>query len=497
MIIDRNWAKPSGGGGGDNTKLKEIIEGTVTEITAEDLAGTTKISDSAFRKKELLEKVALPSTIKSIEQYAFYDCAVLNTVTLNDGLESIGYYAFYDCDGLTSITIPDSVTSIDGYCFNSSGIKTIDWGSNPTIKEIRDSAFRSCKLEGVIDLPSSLLSIATGAFSSSLSNVTEFYVPDGLKRTTGAFNPTGIVSSNYPKLLKLYETVYYVPSKSNQYFLADCKQSTAEIQHISKDCKILGGGIFYNDTTLKEVVFEEGSELKTISDKAFYGCTNLLRIQIPNTTTEIGDSAFRGCANLTNISLDNIEKVPAYAFYGTGLENVILPESLTQIGANAFSYCSSMTSLTVNCTLNYEEASGAFLNLTNLTELNWNAEPWTYAKTMQMWNYAGSDGGGITLTVGDNVKKFYASSFGYLTVQTRPLITKVVLGNSIEEVNFGSYLDTIEEITLKSVIPPVLNWGIGYKNLQTIYIPAGTLSAYQTATNWSNFADKFVELPAE
>ena len=46
---------------------------------------------------------------------------------------------------------------------------------------------------------------------------------------------------------------------------------------------------------------------------------------------------------------------------------------------------------------------------------------------------------------------------------------------------------------IKATTPPNMTSSSGIDKLDTITVPAGTLEAYQTATNWSKFADKMVE----
>lgn len=78
----------------------------------------------------------------------------------------------------------------------------------------------------------------------------------------------------------------------------------------------------------------------------------------------------------------------------------------------------------------------------------------------------------------------------------------------LTSVEFPSILQTIGEyafyycsrlttMTILATTPPTLTSTNAISTATTkIYIPAGTLSVYQSATNWSNFADKFEELPA-
>ncbi|MGN1227763.1 MAG: leucine-rich repeat domain-containing protein, partial [Christensenellales bacterium] len=64
---------------------------------------------------------AIPKSVTSIGDYAFYYCSKLTSITIPEGVTSIGSNAFYNCGSITSITIPNSVTSIGSNAFYNCG----------------------------------------------------------------------------------------------------------------------------------------------------------------------------------------------------------------------------------------------------------------------------------------------------------------------------------------------------------------------------------------
>ena len=72
------------------------------------------------------------------------------------------------------------------------------------------------------------------------------------------------------------------------------------------------------------VGMEMSSGVTSIDKEAFYNCTGLTSITIPNSVTSIGDRAFELCSNLTSITI---------------------PEGVTSIGDYAFRECTSLTSV--------------------------------------------------------------------------------------------------------------------------------------------------------
>lgn len=91
-----------------------------------------------------------------------------------------------------------------------------------------------------------------------------------------------------------------------------------------------------------------------IGEMAFYGCTGLTSISIPNTITSIGRYAFAGCSSLRSIPLPNsITTIEGWAFEKcTSLSSITIPSSITYIAtgaAGAFSGCSGISSVTFHC----------------------------------------------------------------------------------------------------------------------------------------------------
>ena len=90
------------------------------------------------------------------------------------------------------------------------------------------------------------------------------------------------------------------------------------------------------------VNYENNSYAVTsIGDSAFYCCSSLTSINIPESVTSIGEDAFRECSGLTSITIP--EGVTAIG-YGTfkhcsGLTSITIPKSVTSIDDDAFNGC--------------------------------------------------------------------------------------------------------------------------------------------------------------
>lgn len=98
----------------------------------------------------------------------------------------------------------------------------------------------------------------------------------------------------------------------------------------------IGEDAFCDCDNLTSVTFP--NTIKQIGEDAFYDCNNLTSAVLPKSIKTIGDDAFDYCYKLKNIgSLNTVEKVGEFCFYGTQLERVTIPATLTEIGEGAFS----------------------------------------------------------------------------------------------------------------------------------------------------------------
>ena len=79
----------------------------------------------------------------------------------------------------------------------------------------------------------------------------------------------------------------------------------------------------------------------SIKDYAFYGCSGLTSVTIPNSVTSIKDYAFYECSGLTSVTIGNSVTSIGYAAfaYCSGLTSVTIPNSVTSIGEGVFWAC--------------------------------------------------------------------------------------------------------------------------------------------------------------
>ena len=72
---------------------------------------------------------------------------------------------------------------------------------------------------------------------------------------------------------------------------------------ISKKIKKIEDSAFANCTSIKTIVFEDGSQIEEIGAKAFKKCSSLVSMSIPNSVNKIGEAVFSGCSSLKSIEI--------------------------------------------------------------------------------------------------------------------------------------------------------------------------------------------------
>ena len=114
---------------------------------------------------------------------------------------------------------------------------------------------------------------------------------------------------------------------------------------ISGDTKYSGDIVIPSEITHNRVT----CSVTSIEHSAFYNCSGLTSVVIPNSVTSIGERAFRGCTGLTSIEIPNsVTSIGSEAFYNcTGLTSITIPNSVTSIGSEAFYNCTGLTSITI------------------------------------------------------------------------------------------------------------------------------------------------------
>jgi hypothetical protein len=96
-------------------KLAQLANGTILEITANDLDGAETITQYAFRNCYSVTSVEVPDSVKSIEDHAFNSCSKVKSIRFgeNSKLESIAVGAFDWCVSMSSFYLPPNPPTLE------------------------------------------------------------------------------------------------------------------------------------------------------------------------------------------------------------------------------------------------------------------------------------------------------------------------------------------------------------------------------------------------
>ena len=473
----------------------------------------TSIASGAFKDCTGLTSITIPESVTSIGGNAFYGCSKLTSVTIPNSVTSIGGSAFEGCSGLTSITIPESVTSIGGNAFYGCSKLTSVTIPN-SVTSIGNDAFKgtawyNSQTDGLVyagkvayqykgEMPANTsitikegtLGIANGAFQDC-SGLTSVTIPNSV---------TSIGASAFRDCSGLTSVIIgnSVTSIGIRAF-----DGCSGLTSVTLNSNAIASKAYTSSNNIKNIFGEQvteyiiGEDVTSIGEGAFYGCSGLTSVTIPNSVTSIGYDAFKNCSGLTSVTLNsnaiaskaytssnnikNIfgEQVTEYiigedvtsigrdAFYGCSkLTSVTIPNSVTSIGSWAFSSCSNLTSVTLNSNAIASKANtifnnnimdifggqvkeyiigedvtsignGAFIGCSGLTSVTLNSNAIASKAYTSSKNIKSIFGGQVTeYIIGEDV-----TSIGYGAFQDCSGLTSVTIGNSVTSIGDYAFQD--------------------------------------------------------
>ena len=128
-----------------------------------------------------------------------------------------------------------------------------------------------------------------------------------------------------------------------------------EVTFMNRTRKVtsIGDYAFYDCSGLTSVTIP--NSVTSIGNRAFYGCSGLTSIEIRNSVTSIGERAFQSCYGLTKVTLNcNAIASKSYSssstlssIFGSQVKEYVLGDDVTSIGSYAFYNCSNVTSVTI------------------------------------------------------------------------------------------------------------------------------------------------------
>ncbi len=264
--------------------------------------GTRFIAEGAFEDCALMSSIVIPNTVEQIGSRAFRKSGLIS-VELNSDI-AMGYSVFEGCSAISSFSFLGDCTNVpDGICSGLKKLNEVKLGDK--VVAIHGSAFSECKSLSSISMPKALTQIGYSAFSGC-SSLTKVILPETMTRIGDyAFSGcSSLVSVNIPQSV----------AKIGVNAFSECT-SLPVIDNVRYADTYLIGAV---DTLKSTYKIKDGT--RWIGSEAFYCCTEMKEITIPETVEAIGDQAFMGCASLDFISIPkSVRKIGHRAFGGDGV----------------------------------------------------------------------------------------------------------------------------------------------------------------------------------
>ena len=281
-----------------------------------------------------------------------------------------------------------------------------------------------------------------------------------------------------------------------EVIISESPQPNTVIYYTSSDGKtvtptktdVFGANIISNDYVDGQGIIIFDGEVTSIGEEAFFSCSSLTSVTIPDSVTQIGDWAFRDCSALVSIEVpDGVTFIGGNSFQNCiSLTSFVLPDNVNEYGAGVFSGCTSLTS--VVCPKYYAVPYGMFSGCSNLQDVI------IPEGIDHIASYAFQNCTSLTsLTLPESLTGIVFLAFDGCTS-----LASITIPENVNIVYFEAFYGctSLSSIYVLRTSPPTGGSNMFYGSTCPIYVPAGSVEAYKSAEHWSVYADRIQAIPS-
>ena len=456
-----------------------------------------------------LKSVYVPSSIKTIPEYTFYQSNV-ERVVIDEGVEVIEENAFGGCYELKSIYLPS------------------------TLRQIGSLAFQvNTEIEQITFAGSTPPTVGSDAFYAVGLDAEDFtvYVPAGSESTYSNYNWHSRYFDINVSPISQIETNTSFTIDSLEYTTTDDQLSTKVSGVTSKT--IVDPGI-----PPKVAYLGNLCTVNTLGYSSFQDCPQMVRAEVPFTVTWMDDYSFYGCTNLQELRLhEGLKQIDPFSVsHINALSTLTIPASVDSISSTFVTYSNGLAQILVeDGNTKYTSVSGVLYS----KDRKWlvafpQAHSATYSVpqgTQIISGHSFRGAAGLTeISLPTSLRVIERSAFYDNTSLTSVVVpegvediqalvfydctslTSAELPSTLTTLGYYAFHNTpLNALTVRATIPPTCQSYINPRTHEiylafddshfsscTLYVPRGSKTAYQAANTWKNFLNIVeVDLPVD
>ncbi len=492
----------------------------------------TSIGASAFYQCKNLTSVIISNSVISIEESAFYGCSNLSSVEIGNEVSKIGQGAFSGCS-FSSLEIPASVTEIGSGAFSGcSALKDITClGVLPSVI-IDDTFDKQCFRNVSLLVPKQVMRAYKSATGwECFENISGIDVEGVTNPYTDSYD--FMANGIYYKITDFINLEVGVTCGENEY--AGDVVIPDVVKYKNKSLTVASVGGMFGCWDLKSVKLPATAKIIEVS--ALRGCKNLTKLEIPASVTRIEPNAFTQTASLSELTIkdgteklvfadanpfansklnkvyigrdygsddagnhsifsnssslrkvvlgNNVTSIPSRAFQKcNNLNSVDISNSVVSIGSLAFEYCYFLKSIKIPGAV--ESVGGmAFKNCSRLDSviISGGAEKIVFEDSRPFTDCIVK-----SLYLGRDCVDKGAVTLDFSNTTT---LEKITVGTDVSVIAEGMFkgCTALKDIYSENPAPCTMHDAFDKEHYleANVYIPTGSMDAYQTADGWKSF----------